>query len=74
MLETVTVAHPDIPGELMIINKSDFDPAVHKVYEPPAPEAPKTEGDQKPTAPEPPKTEGDQKPPEGSKSKGKAEK
>jgi hypothetical protein len=60
MLETVTVAHPDIPGELMIINKSDFDPAVHKVYEP--------------TAPEPPKTEGDQKPPEGSKSKGKAEK
>ena len=43
--ETLIIEHPDNPGEPMIINKSDFDPAIHKPYEPPAPTA---EGDQKP--------------------------
>jgi hypothetical protein len=43
--ETFIIEHPDNPGEPMIINKSDFDPAVHKPYEPPAPAS---EGDQKP--------------------------
>jgi hypothetical protein len=38
MLETVTVEHPDTPGERMIINKTDFDPAIHKLYEPPTEE------------------------------------
>lgn len=33
-LETVTVEHPDTPGATMIINKTDFDPAIHKLYEP----------------------------------------
>lgn len=46
--ETITVEHPDTPGASMIINKSDFDPAVHKLYEPPAPKPPKPKGDQKP--------------------------
>jgi hypothetical protein len=68
--ETVTIEHPDSPGEPMIINKSDFDPAIHKLYEPPAP-AP--EGDQKPGAgddPNAPKQEGGS----GAKSKAKSEK
>jgi hypothetical protein len=51
--ETVTIEHPDNPGAPMIINKSDFDPSIHKPYEPPAPAL---EGDQKP--PEGPKSEG----------------
>jgi hypothetical protein len=52
MIETVTIEHPDNPGAPMIINKSDFDPAVHKPYEPP-PETP-PEGDQKPQGEGPP--------------------
>jgi hypothetical protein len=43
--ETLIIEHPDNPGQPMIINKSDFDPAVHKLYEPP-PETP-PEGDHK---------------------------
>jgi hypothetical protein len=78
-IETVTIEHPDTPGAPMIINKSDFNPAIHKPYEPLAPEPPKPEGDQKPGAgekPNAPKQEGgsDQKSPKDSKSKDKADK
>jgi hypothetical protein len=31
-VETVKVEHPDNPGQSMLINKSDFDPEVHKLY------------------------------------------
>jgi hypothetical protein len=55
MIETITVEHPDTPGALMIINKTDFNPEIHKIYEPTAPEgvgedasAPKEEGASKP--------------------------
>lgn len=37
MIETVTIEHPDVPGASMIVNKSDFNPTIHKLYEPPAP-------------------------------------
>jgi hypothetical protein len=78
-LEGITIEHPDVPCSLMIINKSDFDPTIHKPYEPPATEAPKPEGDQKPGAgenPNGPKQEGgsNQKPPAASKAKDKSEK
>jgi hypothetical protein len=33
-LETVTIEHPDLPGESMIINKTDFDPQIHKIFKP----------------------------------------
>jgi hypothetical protein len=33
IVETVTVQHPDVAGERMIINASDFDVAVHKLFE-----------------------------------------
>jgi hypothetical protein len=33
-LETVTIEHPDLPGESMIINKTDFDPKIHKIFKP----------------------------------------
>jgi hypothetical protein len=74
-LETVTIEHPDIPGERMIVNKSDFDPAVHKPYKPPAPKPSKLEGGagEDPNAP---KVEGSgaQKPPKAPKPKAEAEK
>jgi hypothetical protein len=50
-LETVTVEHPDTPGAKMIINKTDFDPAIHKLYEPPTEEQPSADA-------EPPKPKG----------------
>jgi hypothetical protein len=34
-LETITIEHPDTPGERMIINKADFNPEIHKPYESP---------------------------------------
>jgi hypothetical protein len=36
MLEkpTITIEHPDNPGESMIINKSDFNPEIHKLFKP----------------------------------------
>jgi hypothetical protein len=33
-VETLTIEHPDLPGEPMIINKSDFDPKIHKIFKP----------------------------------------
>jgi hypothetical protein len=47
MLEkpTVIVEHPDIPGESMIINKSDFNPEIHKLFKPKKQEAAKAETD-----------------------------
>ena len=42
-LETVTIEHPDNPGESMIINKTDFNPEIHKFFKPKKPAAPKTE-------------------------------
>jgi hypothetical protein len=40
MLEkpTVTIEHPDNPGQPMIINKSDFNPEIHKLFNPEAAE------------------------------------
>ena len=64
--ETVTVDHPDNLGAPMIINRADFDPAIHKLYDPPAPEPPKPEGDQKP-----PEGENKQPPAGDDKTKGK---
>ena len=68
-IEAVTIEHPDVPGTPMIINKSDFKPEIHKLYEPPAPE-----GEQNTGAGDDPnasKTEGgsDQKPPAATKPK-----
>jgi hypothetical protein len=42
-LETVTIEHPDLPGESMIINIKDFNPEIHKLFKPTKPAAPKTE-------------------------------
>jgi hypothetical protein len=58
--ETVNIVSEAAPGGYVVINKSDFDPGIHQLYEPPAPKLPKPKGDQKP--------------PEGSKSKGDSEK
>ena len=30
IIHTITIQHPDVEGATMIINESDFDPAVHK--------------------------------------------
>ena len=66
--ETVNIISDAAPGGYVVINKSDFDPAIHKAYEPPAPETSKTEGGGAS------KTEGDQKPEGQAKSKAKPEK
>jgi hypothetical protein len=46
IIETVEIENPDAPGERMIINKSDFNPEIHKPFETPAPagDDPKAEG------------------------------
>jgi hypothetical protein len=36
-LETVVIEHPDLPGERIIINKRDFNPAIHKLFKPKKP-------------------------------------
>jgi hypothetical protein len=42
-LETVTIEHPDEPGAWMIINKSDFNPEIHKIFKPKKPKATETD-------------------------------
>ena len=37
-LETVKVEDERAPGGYFLLNKSDFDPTIHKAYEPPASE------------------------------------
>jgi len=52
-IETVKVADERAPGGCYLINKSDFDPAIHKAYEPPQPDGdskPEGEGAPKPEA------------------------
>jgi hypothetical protein len=44
-LETVTIEHPDLPGESMIINKRDYDPKIHKLFKPKKPTAAESEPD-----------------------------
>lgn len=44
VLETVKVVSDTAPGGHVVINKSDFDPKVHEVWEDEAPSAPKTSG------------------------------
>lgn len=65
--ETITIEHPDNPGAPMIINKSDFDPAVHKAYEPPVEPHP-PEGDQSPQGADAPTPKN-----QGAKSRAKSE-
>lgn len=36
VLPTVKVKNPDVPGEAMIINESDFDEKVHELFDAPA--------------------------------------
>lgn len=57
-LETVRVAHPDLPGGVLI-NKSDFDPKLHELLaEPDAPKA--LEEDPQDSPPEQEPNEGQQ--------------
>jgi hypothetical protein len=44
-LETVTVEHPDQSGASMIINKTDFNPEIHKLFKPKKPMAAESEPD-----------------------------
>jgi len=39
--ETVNIVSEAAPGGYVVINKSDFDPGIHQLYEPPAPKLPK---------------------------------
>lgn len=50
--ETVKVASETAPGGYIAINKSDFDPAIHRLFESPP------EGDQKPPEGDEPKPKG----------------
>lgn len=48
ILETVKVEDERAPGGYFLLNKSDFNPEVHKLHEAPAPELSSPEGDEKP--------------------------
>jgi hypothetical protein len=66
-LETVKVKDERAPGGYYLINKSDFDPAIHALYEPPAEgssagdQTTKSEGDENAPALVPAPTIGDGK-------------